>query len=153
MSIIKYIKLYNERHPSDQVLISVLETICEDKRLYNAFERPLRNDVGIKLHEFCKDKVSAPEVAFLQGTRVDSFSPRASAIPRASRVPKKPGVIARRDEVSPGGRFVNTSDEDLYVRQDSFGRGLKKHHRKTKRLRTRSKTSKNTRRKNTTRKG
>ena len=120
--------------------MDALEEICKDKRLYNAFERPLRNDVGIRLHDFCSEKVEAPEVAFLQGTRVDAVSPRtarASAIPRASRVPKRAGVIAVRDEVSPGGRFVNTSEEHLYVRQGSSGRGLKRRtHKKNKNIKT-----------------
>ena len=136
----KYIKIYYEQRPNDQILMDALEEICKDKRLYNAFERPLRNDVGIRLHDFCSEKVEAPEVAFLQGTRVDAVSPRtarASAIPRASRVPKRAGVIAVRDEVSPGGRFVNTSEEHLYVRQGSSGRGLKRRtHKKNKNIKT-----------------
>lgn len=161
--VTKYIKIYYERRPNDQVLMNVLNIICEDKRLYNAFERPLRNDVGIKLHDSCREKVEAPEVAFLQGARVDGFSPRtarASAIPRASRVPKMAGVIAERDEVSPGGRFVNTSEEELYVRQGSSGRGLKRRthkkpnkNKKTKRLGKRiKKTRYSSKKKNTRRK-
>ena len=154
--VIKYINLYYKQKPNDQVLMNVLDTICEDKRLYNAFERPLRNDVGIKLYESCKEKVEAPEVAFLQGERVDAFSPRtarASAIPRASRVPKMAGVIAERDEVSPGGRFVNTSEEELYVRQ---ARGLKrkthKNPNKNKNKNKNKKTKRGIKKKNTRRK-
>jgi hypothetical protein len=128
--VVKYIKLYNERRPTDEVYNRNMETICNDKELRKALDRKLLVNLGIDLNKFCKTPVNTSSKNGVEEGILVEESKKMEHLPEASAVPS---VFARPlEETPPENRFVfdDISYQRLPKRQ--FPGGSKKTKTKTK---------------------
>lgn len=108
--LVKYIKLYYENNPNDQVLNRNLQKICINPHLFEALEQPLRRDVGILLHTYCKPSKPADGAEVMKGTYADAEA--SDNLPTAEQMTH--GVAI---PVPPERTYVTEEEEEQYVTQ------------------------------------
>jgi len=108
--LVKYIKLYYENNPNDQILNRNLQKICTNPQLFEALEQPLRRDVGILLHTYCKPAKPAEGVEVMKGTYAEGELP--DSLPTAE--PLEYGISI---PVPPERIYVTEDEEEQYVTQ------------------------------------
>jgi len=108
--LVKYIKLYYENNPNDQVLNRNLQKICADQLLFQALEQPLRRDVGILLHTYCKPAKPADGTEVMKGTYAEGEA--HDSLPLAEQM--EYGISI---PIPPGRTYVTEEEEEQYVIQ------------------------------------
>lgn len=108
--LIKYIKLYYENNPNDQILNRNLQKICTNPQLLEALEQPLRRDVGILLHTYCKPAKPADGAEVMKGTYAEGEA--SDNLPTAEEMTH--GVAI---PVPPERTYVTEEEEEQYVTQ------------------------------------
>jgi len=108
--LVKYIKLYYENNPNDQVLNRNLQKICTNPQLLGALEQPLRRDVGILLHTYCKPAKPADGAEVMKGTYAEGEA--SGSLPTAEQMSH--GVAI---PVPPERTYVTEEEDEQYVTQ------------------------------------
>jgi len=108
--LVKFIELYYKNNPDDPVLQRNLQKICTDQRLFQALEQPLRQKVGLLLHNYCEEPTPAEGVEVMKGTYAEGEVP--SSLPLAEQM--EHGIAI---PVSPERNFLIGQEEELYERQ------------------------------------
>ena len=108
--LIKYIKLYYENNPNDQVLNRNLQKICTNRQLFEALEQPLRRDVGILLHTYCKPAKPADGAEVMKGTYAEGEA--SESLPLAEQM--EHGIAI---PVPPERTYVTEEEEEQYIAQ------------------------------------
>ena len=108
--LIKYIKLYYENNPNEQVLNRNLQKICTNPQLLVSLEQPLRRDVGILLHTYCKPAKPADGAEVMKGTYADGEA--SESLPLAEQM--EHGISI---PVPPERTYVTEEEEEQYVGQ------------------------------------
>jgi hypothetical protein len=108
--LIKYIKLYYENNPNEQVLNRNLQKICTNPQLLESLEQPLRRDVGILLHTYCKPAKPADGAEVMKGTYAEGEA--YESLPLAEQM--EYGISM---PVPPERTYVTEEEEEEYVAQ------------------------------------
>ena len=113
--LVKYIKLYYENNPNDPVLNRNLQKICTNPALFEALEQPLRRDLKLLLHTYCKPATAtdANPAQLITGAYAEAEEPEDPE----GLTKVEPMQYGHSEAVPAERTYVTEDEEEQYVRQ------------------------------------